>query len=62
MHLGRTGFAQHPDELLLCGAPYHRVVHHESRLPSMFSLSGLSFMRTACARISWLGAMNVRPM
>ena len=33
-----------------------------SRLPSMFSRSGLSFMRTAIARISWLGAMNVRPM
>ena len=33
-----------------------------SRLPAMFSLSGLSFMRTPRARISWLGAMNVRPM
>ena len=33
-----------------------------SRLPSMFSRSGLSFIRTAMSRISWLGAMNVRPM
>jgi hypothetical protein len=33
-----------------------------SRLPSMLSRSGLSFMRTPSARISWLGAMNVRPM
>ena len=32
------------------------------RLPAMFSRSGLSFMRTPSARISWLGAMNVRPM
>jgi hypothetical protein len=32
------------------------------RLPAMFSRSGLSFMRTAWARISWLGAMKVRPM
>jgi hypothetical protein len=33
-----------------------------SRLPSMFSRSGLSFIRTARARISWLGAMKLRPM
>ena len=32
------------------------------RLPAMFSLIGFSFMRTPMARISWLGAMNVRPM
>ena len=31
------------------------------RLPSMFSRSGFSFMRTARARASWLGAM-MRPM
>ena len=30
--------------------------------PAMLSRSGLSFMRTPSARISWLGAMNVRPM
>ena len=32
------------------------------RLPAMLSRSGLSFMRTPSARISWLGAMKVRPM
>ncbi len=33
-----------------------------SRLPAMFSRSGLSFMRTPRLRRSWLGAMKVRPM
>ena len=33
-----------------------------SRLPAMFSRRGLSFIRTASARISWLGAMKLRPM
>jgi hypothetical protein len=32
------------------------------RFPSMFSFSGLSFMRTPRLRSSWLGEMNVRPM
>ena len=32
------------------------------RWPSMASRSGFSFMRTPRARISWLGAMKVRPM
>ena len=32
------------------------------RLPATFSRSGLSFMRTARARRSWLGAMKLRPM
>ncbi len=30
--------------------------------PAMLSRSGLSFMRTPSARISWFGAMKVRPM
>ena len=32
------------------------------RWPAMASRRGFSFMRTPSARISWLGAMNVRPM
>ena len=32
------------------------------RAPAMLSRRGLSFMRTPSERISWLGAMNVRPM
>ena len=33
-----------------------------TRLPARFSRSGFSFMRTARARSSCDGAMNVRPM
>ena len=32
------------------------------RWPSVLSLNGFSFMRTAAARIAWVGAMKVRPM
>jgi hypothetical protein len=33
-----------------------------SRWPSMFSRSGLNLRRTLAARLSWSGAMKVRPM
>ncbi len=33
-----------------------------SRWPAMLSRSGFSFIRTPSERISWLGAMKVRPM
>ena len=33
-----------------------------TRLPAMFSRSGLSLRRTPLARSAWVGAMKVRPM
>ena len=33
-----------------------------SRLPARFSRRGFSFIRTAAARASWVGAMKLRPM
>ena len=62
VHLGGAGLAQHADELLLRGAADDRVVDHDQPLAGDVLPQRVELHAHAEARISWLGAMNVRPM
>jgi hypothetical protein len=62
VHLGGAGLAQHLDHRPRGGAPHDGVVDDHQRLPSMFSRSGLSFMRTAEGAQLLARGDEVRPM
>jgi len=60
--LDGAGLAQHLDHGPRGGARTIESSTTTTRLPAMFSRSGLSFRRTPLARSAWVGAMKVRPM